>query len=59
MLEADLVDHVALLTTGEASGGAAASADGKFAAVLDAAGLYAISAETIQRDTLTLYRRPA
>lgn len=60
LLEADLVDSVALITTvADATNGPAASADGRIADLLDAAGLVGDPPQTIGGDTLTLYRRPA
>ena len=61
LLEADLIDCFALITTGPGAGdGPPASPDGSIAALLDAAGLVAAGApQALGSDTLTLYRRPA
>ena len=59
LLEADLVDCFALISTQGESNGPPASADGRIADVIDAAGLVGAAPQSIGDDTLTLYERPA
>jgi diaminohydroxyphosphoribosylaminopyrimidine deaminase/5-amino-6-(5-phosphoribosylamino)uracil reductase len=59
LLEADLVDVFALITTTTEAPGGAANVDGRIADLADAAGLVPAPAATIGNDMLTIYRRPA
>lgn len=61
MLEADLIDNLALITTTSVIGddGLAASPDGPIADWLEAAGLVEVDQQRLGNDTLIRYARPA